>query len=1160
MTAFSKNTHYFVDLFVADDIDSYSESEMACPAKRRRQDPNLLSIPCGYSDSDSISNHSLSRSSSLLQFETLEKHCQDGYSSSPSILSLYSQDSLEHQRRTHDLSPDSLDRDRGNGQSDTESDSDYYTARGSSVPIVVNRTYQLNSDSDSKSDSEGSQTQNSDETLQVASRSNSYKSVQNLSSLKSCRSFDSLHVVKSMTKKDTKMSAENLSEDSGYSDHLCNYMKNKSSSIPNMQVQGIVVPEKSTTKQVNDLSLKKISNMRKSGNATINSNEELNHNGHRIKRMNGRSSDGFDAYDGEGVFQSCASHFGSSYQDLTVFERYESMGFRCSNVIIGKRSVQNLDYSVPLQASTDASGTLNIASSTECVVVKYNTVGSAQSEPNLLQHNENSRVSTAEVFGFENPPECYYNLENSYITSVSSVPSGLNLSGDSVDESWRNLLLANNSVSSIAAQNLDLTQLNNPVTEQYDNVMIKQLQEENNEEFKMAAHVYRQEGSNVSAVLRQQRETSSISSSGGSDISMPRYRREGSYVKAISEYLDISEITDDEREQSYTDPSDNSKKILDIESRIEKAISETSIQSFNDDTTKIKMLFHSTPISKRNNNSSTPNLSSLLIDKSSEIHRSMQNVPRKSSLIDRSLSSTAVSDDPDDKTITSKTFSGSGSTTKGVHFCPIVSEVSWRDSCSTSSDMSSYSVSSTPHEQSQSPEPNYPPIKPPRKSSSQPELPQSSGTSQKEKETEYIFIPLNPQKWASSTPSMSQSSTSAANNDGGKRKMVITVTSTKRHHKKDDGSSKLEEAENVVLDRKIEKLQQQCSDRIKVSPSLPPAAAVVVGLTVLPQLQSEYVESQSVLDHERLRSADTRLAMDSATTVSASVRPHSAPTKPTRAAKFGGFLSRFASFRFTTRKSEEKNKKKSTSLKNVPPMSDLQTQAKENKNTKSQNKEDYIYIPLKGPLPAELLAREKVYNNYSEGKKSEVIVRVSETSENNNLCVSGKPPLPPAPPRVVGACAKRTSVQQQPQQRAPPCAPPPTPRRGNIDHRQRETVTVGVGTGPRHAISMEPMGLIETDLDTEVTVITAGAGAHAHAKTRSLMNLGGGEPPPHRRALLVGTDAPDRPHKSMEFLLDKHNLKAVEVSPPAPPLRSRARALSITPVQSTPNSPYSRNI
>jgi hypothetical protein len=80
---------------------------------------------------------------------------------------------------------------------------------------------------------------------------------------------------------------------------------------------------------------------------------------------------------------------------------------------------------------------------------------------------------------------------------------------------------------------------------------------------------------------------------------------------------------------------------------------------------------------------------------------------------------------------------------------------------------------------------------------------------------------------------------------------------------------------------------------------------------------------------------------------------------------------------------------------------------------------------------------------------------------------------------------------------------------------------------------MEPMGLIETDLDTEVTVITSGP----NVKTRSLLNLGA---EPRLGALLDVNDAARdgdgapkfpsaRPHKSMEFLLDKQNLKVVEV-------------------------------
>lgn len=109
---------------------------------------------------------------------------------------------------------------------------------------------------------------------------------------------------------------------------------------------------------------------------------------------------------------------------------------------------------------------------------------------------------------------------------------------------------------------------------------------------------------------------------------------------------------------------------------------------------------------------------------------------------------------------------------------------------------------------------------------------------------------------------------------------------------------------------------------------------------------------------------------------------------------------------------------------------------------------------------------------------------------------------------------------------------PPPPR-----HRHRRR-TIDSGQ------PMEPMGLIETDLDTEVTVITSGP----NVKTRSLLNLGcephhlticgggggttnitGGEQ--SSTGIHQGQQNPtQRPHKSMEFLLDKQNLKVVEVS------------------------------
>ena len=140
-------------------------------------------------------------------------------------------------------------------------------------------------------------------------------------------------------------------------------------------------------------------------------------------------------------------------------------------------------------------------------------------------------------------------------------------------------------------------------------------------------------------------------------------------------------------------------------------------------------------------------------------------------------------------------------------------------------------------------------------------------------------------------------------------------------------------------------------------------------------------------------------------------------------------------------------------------------------NQRVATKEDYIYIPLKDPSPPASAA---------------------------------KPPLPRAPPRVVGASVKGAHHRTHDQ-----------------DHRRRRTIDSGECPRP-----MEPMGLIETDLDTQVTVITSGAN---NVKTRSLLNLGAEPRLGHLLADDRQTEQTARPHKSMEFLLDKQNLKVVEV-------------------------------
>ncbi|KAJ8985602.1 hypothetical protein NQ317_015095 [Molorchus minor] len=182
-----------------DDLECDSDRELACPAKRRKQD-FFLSLPNNEEDLNS-----LSRSSSLLQFETFEKQCQETCSSSPSLYSQFSFDSLEVNNRKTAVSPDSLNSPKSES---TEDESEFYKTLKIDVPRIK----------DKSSDSllynatrySGSDSSDSDVTLENS---------RSLDNLKTWRSFDSLPIINNRGIKE-KASAENLSEDSGYSDHL----------------------------------------------------------------------------------------------------------------------------------------------------------------------------------------------------------------------------------------------------------------------------------------------------------------------------------------------------------------------------------------------------------------------------------------------------------------------------------------------------------------------------------------------------------------------------------------------------------------------------------------------------------------------------------------------------------------------------------------------------------------------------------------------------------------------------------------------------------------------------------------------------------------------------------------------------------------------------
>lgn len=168
-------------------------------------------------------------------------------------------------------------------------------------------------------------------------------------------------------------------------------------------------------------------------------------------------------------------------------------------------------------------------------------------------------------------------------------------------------------------------------------------------------------------------------------------------------------------------------------------------------------------------------------------------------------------------------------------------------------------------------------------------------------------------------------------------------------------------------------------------------------------------------------------------------------------------------------------------------------------------KDDYIYIPLKGS-DSKGVTSTIAHNTHNNGSTKEHSTTNVNTFTNSTS--SSKPPLPKQPPRVVHASVKKDK------------------RDGDVEHRHRRRRTIDSSSSASggNCLPMEPMGLIETDLDTEVTVITCGANVKT---TRSLLDLG-----PQPRLPLAPQEKhqkSSRPHKSMEFLLDKENLKVVEV-------------------------------
>lgn len=268
------------------------------------------------------------------------------------------------------------------------------------------------------------------------------------------------------------------------------------------------------------------------------------------------------------------------------------------------------------------------------------------------------------------------------------------------------------------------------------------------------------------------------------------------------------------------------------------------------------------------------------------------------------------------------------------------------------------------------------------------------------------------------------------------------------------------------------------------------------------------------------------------------------PVKPEKKHK-SGFLSRISGFRFSLR-----GKKKAKVFENNNPVINEHrvTSDKHEKNEKvekfdnnhsSVNKNgDFVYIPLKEPPPP---------GNHNTN--SERCVKSKQTSDVvNSHVLTTKPPLPRQPPRVVGLCAKpplpngkHRQVHAQERASSAPREIDVNDHNLSSDHEfynqfYSETMTsIGDDSGNcdddrfNESYGFEhKIGLIETNLDTHETVISG--------KTRSLMELGPQMDSQRKQCnakhRIAATMEPQtrRPHKSMEFLLDKENQKFVLVS------------------------------
>lgn len=278
----------------------------------------------------------------------------------------------------------------------------------------------------------------------------------------------------------------------------------------------------------------------------------------------------------------------------------------------------------------------------------------------------------------------------------------------------------------------------------------------------------------------------------------------------------------------------------------------------------------------------------------------------------------------------------------------------------------------------------------------------------------------------------------------------------------------------------------------------------------------------------------------------------------------GGFLQRFSKLRFSGRNKVPKSEINKTDVVNIKT-----TKNYDYSNVKKEP--NYIIIPLHGPVDDEKLKQQQ--NTFL--KKPVDLERSASCLGKNGrppVC-SSKPPLPPQQQHqqhqnsLRGACApspstrnnKTTGVTINSRRRATTDLGNPIAiemaKARTMQHHQNHQTWCDQQEHQQHQQQQRPSGLLETDIDAEINNDhQRSTNNSSEKKTQSLLNLNHTSRHNHQdntqdnindNILRVPQSSSSscrnsndhcdhsgkinqRPHKSMEFLLDKENLHFVK--------------------------------